>query len=91
MKVKAAKDGVMVRLVVNGMPLFVSDNPVDVDENNPEVMEQVDAMMKLGWLVEVKEEKAYEVKEEKAYEVKEEKTQVRGSKKGGQVVQEESK
>ena len=83
MKVKAAKDGVMVRLVVNGMPLFVSDNPVDVDENNPEVMEQVDAMMKLGWLVEVKEEKAYEVKEEK--------TQVRGSKKGGQVVQEESK
>jgi len=57
MKVKAAKDGVMVRLVVNGMPLFVTSNPVDIDEANPEVMEQVDAMMKLGWLVEVKEEK----------------------------------
>jgi hypothetical protein len=83
MKVKASKDGVMVRLVVNGMPLFVAGTPVEVDENNAEVMEQVDAMMKLGWLVEVREEKAYEVKEEK--------TQSKGSKKGGQVVQEESK
>lgn len=82
MKVKAAKDGVMVRLVVNGMPLFVAGTPVEVDENNPEVMEQVDAMMKLGWLVEVKEEKAQEVKEEK--------TQSKGSKKSGQSVQEES-
>jgi len=56
MKVKAAKDGVMVRLVINGMPLFVTDVPVDVDEGNLEVMEQVNSMMKLGWLVEVKEE-----------------------------------
>ena len=83
MKIKVAKDGVMVRLVVNGMPLFVAGAPVEVDENNPEVMEQVDAMMKLGWLVEVKEEKAQEVKEEK--------TQSKGSKKSGQSVQEESK
>jgi len=57
MKIKAAKDGVMVRLVVNGMPLFVTNQPVDVDDNNLEVMEQVNAMMKLGWLIEVKEDK----------------------------------
>jgi len=78
MKVKAAKDGVMVRLVVNGMPLFVTSSPVDVDENNLEVMEQVNTMMKLGWLVEVKEEKGQ--------------TKTNGAnKKGGEGVQEESK
>jgi hypothetical protein len=55
MKVKATKEGVMVRLIVNGMPVFVTNVPYEVDENNPEVMEQVEAMMKLGWLVEVKE------------------------------------
>jgi hypothetical protein len=78
MKIKAAKDGVMVRLVVNGMPMFVTNSPVDVDENNPEVMGQVDAMMKLGWLVEVKEEKV----------------QAKGNggdKKSGEGTQEESK
>jgi hypothetical protein len=57
MKVKVAKEGVMVRLIVNGMPIFVTDMPYEVDENNLEVMEQVETMMKLGWLVEVKEER----------------------------------
>jgi len=64
MKVKAAKDGVMVRLVVNGMPVFVTSEPVDVDEGNLEVMKQVDAMMKLGWLVEVKKEEVETKSEE---------------------------
>jgi hypothetical protein len=57
MKIKAAKDGVMVRLIVNGIPMFVTNVSVEVDEDNPEVMEQVETMVKLGWLVEVKEEK----------------------------------
>jgi len=55
MKIKAAKDGVMVRLIVNGMPMFVTNVPVEVDENNPEVMEQVETMVKLGWLEVVRE------------------------------------
>jgi hypothetical protein len=57
MKIKAAKDGVMVRLIVNGMPMFITNVPVEVDENNPEVMEQVETMMKLGWLEVVREVK----------------------------------
>jgi len=78
MKIKAAKDGVMVRLVVNGMPLFVTNQPVDVDDNNLEVMEQVNAMMKLGWLIEVKEDKV-QMKTKEA------------NKKNGEGAQEESK
>ncbi len=64
MKIKAAKDGVMVRLVVNGMPVFVTSEPVDVDEGNLEVMEQVNSMVKLGWLIEVKEEEVKTKSEE---------------------------
>jgi hypothetical protein len=78
MKIKAAKDGVMVRLVVNGMPLFVTNQPVDVDDNNLEVMEQVNVMMKLGWLIEVKEDKV-QMKTKEA------------NKKNGEGAQEESK
>jgi hypothetical protein len=57
MKIKAAKDEVMVRLIVNGMPMFITNVPVEVDENNPEVMEQVETMVKLGWLEVVREVK----------------------------------
>jgi len=45
MKVKAAKEGVMVRLIVNGMPLFVTSASVEVDENNPEVREQIEPLV----------------------------------------------
>jgi hypothetical protein len=76
MKIKAAKDGVMVRLIVNGMPVFVTLVPIAVDENNPEVMEQVETMVKLGWL-----EVVQEVKEE----VKEEEVKVRGKRGGSKV------
>jgi len=62
MKVKAAKEGVMVRLIVNGMPVFITNVPYEVDENNPEVMEQVETMVKLGWLEIVQEVEEGEVK-----------------------------
>jgi hypothetical protein len=62
MKVKAAKEGVMVRLIVNGMPVFITNVPYEVDENNPEVMEQVETMVKLGWLEVVQEVGEGEVK-----------------------------
>jgi len=77
MKVKAAKEGVMVRLIVNGMPVFVSNVPVEVDENNLEVMEQVETMVKLGWL-----EVVQEVREEG---VKGEEVKVKGRRGGGKV------
>jgi hypothetical protein len=64
MKVKAAKDGVVVRLMVGGNAVFVTSNPVEIDEKDVEAMAQVESMMKLGWLVEVKEEIKEEVKEE---------------------------
>jgi hypothetical protein len=73
MKVRAAKGGVMVRLIVNGVPMFVTAVPVEVDENNPEVMEQVETMVKLGWLEVVQEE------------VKEEEAKARGKRGGGKV------
>jgi len=63
MKIKATKDGVMVRLVINGMPMFITNVPVEVDENNPEVMEQVETMVKLGWLEVVQEQVREDVKE----------------------------
>jgi hypothetical protein len=72
MKVKAAKEGVMVRLIVNGMPVFITNVPYEVDENNPEVMGQVDAMVKLGWL-------------EVVQEVGEEEVKVRGRRGGSKV------
>jgi len=56
MKVKAARDDVMVRLVIGGNAVFVTGEPLEVDENDAEAMAQVESMMKLGWLVEVKEE-----------------------------------
>jgi hypothetical protein len=62
MKVRAAKEGVMVRLIVNGMPVFITNVPYEVDENNPEVMEQVETMVKLGWLEIVQEVEEGEVK-----------------------------
>jgi len=78
MKVRAAKEGVMVRLIVNGMPLFVVNVPVDVDENNPEVMEQVETMVKLGWLEIVQEEV-------KGEEAKEEEVRARSKRGGGKM------
>jgi hypothetical protein len=81
MKVKAVKEGVMVRLIVNGIPMFVSNVPVEVDENNTEVMEQVDTMVKLGWL-EVVQEVVQEVRREEA---KGEEVKARGKRGGGKI------
>jgi hypothetical protein len=78
MKVKAAKEGVMVRLIVNGMPLFVTSASVEVDENNPEVREQIETMVKLGWLEIVQEEV-------KGEEAKEEEVRARSKRGGGKM------
>ena len=60
MKVRAARDDVMVRLIIGGNAVFVTSNPVEIDEKDEEAMAQVESMMKLGWLVEVKGEEKKE-------------------------------
>jgi len=60
MKVRAARDDVMVRLIVGGNAVFVTSNPVEIDEKDEEAMAQVESMMKLGWLIEVKGEEKKE-------------------------------
>jgi hypothetical protein len=57
MKVRASRDDAMVRLVVKGKPVFViSSAPVEIDIEDSDVREQVELMLKLGWLVLVEEE-----------------------------------
>jgi urease accessory protein UreH len=68
MKVKSARDDAMVRLVVGGNPVFVTNVPVEIDESDEEAMNQVNSMISLGWLVRVEEEVKEDVQEEKVQE-----------------------
>jgi urease accessory protein UreH len=73
MKVKSARDDAMVRLVVGGNPVFVTNVPMEIDESDEDAMNQVNSMISLGWLVRVQEEVKEDVQEEKVQEeVKEE-------------------
>jgi hypothetical protein len=56
MKVKVARDNVMVRLVIGGNAVFITSEPIEIDESDAEAMAQVESMMKLGWLVKVEKE-----------------------------------
>jgi len=56
MKLIAAKKDSVVRIKSGGNFIYVtSDHPVEVNTAYPEVQSQVATMMKLGWIVEVKE------------------------------------
>jgi hypothetical protein len=59
MKVRASRDDAMVRLMIKGNPVYVvSREPVEVDMEDQNVREQVELMLKLGWLLPVEEESA---------------------------------
>jgi len=75
MKVKSARDDAMVRLVIGGNPVFVTNVPVEIDENDAEAMDQVNSMISLGWLVKVVEEAKEEAQDEKVVEEAKEEVQ----------------
>jgi len=59
MKVRASRNDAMVRLIIKGNPVYVvSDEPIEVDMEDQNVKEQVELMLKLGWLLPVEEESA---------------------------------
>jgi len=56
MKLVAARKGVMVRIKSGGSFVYItSDHPVEVNIADPDVESQIATMLKLGWIVEVKE------------------------------------
>jgi len=56
MKVIAVKKDGMVRIKMGGNFIYVTgEYPVEVQMADPEVQSQVASMMKLGWLIEVKD------------------------------------
>ena len=65
MKVRATRKNMAVRLLVRGEAVFVTyDKPIEVNVEDKNVLSQVQEMMRLGWLEEVKEEIKEEIKEE---------------------------
>jgi hypothetical protein len=59
MKLIAVRKDAMVRIKSGGNFMYItSDHPVEVNTADPEVQSQVATMMKLGWIVEVKETNA---------------------------------
>jgi hypothetical protein len=77
MKVRASRDDAMVRLIVKGNPVYVvSNEPVEVDMEDPNIREQVELMLKLGWLLPVEEStQSIQVEDESTQSTKDTDTQ----------------